>query len=114
MGKKIGLKHLIWKMQCDESSLEKGETVRKNMYHCISSSRKYPKGNVGEKELHEGREESLKEAFVIIVIINGKEFGRTHQFQGTREYHGTTSSGGSSPPFPSHCSSSQQKYIKYT
>ena len=30
VGKKIGLKHLIWKMQCDESSLEKGETVRKN------------------------------------------------------------------------------------
>lgn len=28
--------------------------------------------------------ESLKEAFVIIVITNGKEFGRTHQFQGTR------------------------------
>ena len=54
------------------------------MYHCISLSRKYPKGNVAEKELHhEGREESLKEAFVIIVIIiNGKEFGRTHQFLG--------------------------------
>ena len=31
VGKKIGLKHLIWKMQCDESSLEKGETVRKNI-----------------------------------------------------------------------------------
>lgn len=79
------------------------------MYHCISLSRKYPKGNVAEKELHhEGREESLKEAFVIIVIIiNGKEFGRTHQFQGTREYRGTTSSSGSSPPFPSHCSASK-------
>lgn len=52
------------------------------MYQCISLSRKYPEGNRGEKELHhKGREETPKEAFVIIVIIiNGKEFGRISQF----------------------------------
>ena len=52
------------------------------MYHCISLSRKYPKGNIGEKGLHyEGRQESPKESFVIIVIIiNEKEFGRIHHF----------------------------------
>lgn len=52
------------------------------MYHCISLSGKYPKGNIGEKELqYKGREETPKEAFVIIVIIiNGKKFGRIHQF----------------------------------
>lgn len=48
------------------------------MYQCILLSRKYFEGNRGEKELYyKGREEILKEVFVIIVIIiNGKEFGR--------------------------------------
>lgn len=55
------------------------------MYRCISLSRKYPEGKIGEKEPHyRGRAETPKEAFVIIVIIviiiNGKEFGRIHQF----------------------------------
>lgn len=49
------------------------------MYHCISLSRKCPKWNVGV--YYKVRENTPKEAFVIIVvIINGKEFGRVHQF----------------------------------
>lgn len=85
------------------------------MYNLISLSRKYPKDNSGGKELHcEGRKESSKDAFaIIVIIINGKEFGKIHQFQGTRECHGTSGSSGSSPPFSSYCSASQQEYIKY-
>lgn len=58
------------------------ETARKSMYRCISLSREYPEGKIEEKEPHyRGRAETPKEAFVIIVIIiNGKEFGRIHQF----------------------------------
>ena len=57
-------------LQVQKSHSARRETVRNSIYHCISLSRKYPKGNIEEKELHyEGREESPKESFVIIVII---------------------------------------------
>lgn len=44
-------------------------------------SRKYPKGTIEEKELHyKSRKNTPREAFIIVIIINGKDFGRIHQF----------------------------------